>query len=179
MGEITWEMRQKYGRTANWIPDDLLPQLDQDEILDRLDDAEALWAKCDQAPRDVAAGYLERARLICKAAPRDQVEAQAADWIAKAEGAYTSQHAAGCREQARRIRQDNPPATRRPRPRVATPSPEQKRHADAVALLRADVESRDFLAKVDAAPPNAPVTRKQLVAMVNRELVRVLTEPAT
>lgn len=142
MGEITWEMRQKYHRTVGWIPADLVPHLDQDEILDRLDDAEALWTKFEKAPQDVAPGYLERARQICRGLPRDQVEAEAARWLAKAEQAYTPQHAAGCREQARLIRQDNPTATRRQRPRTTAPSPEQQRHADAVALLKADVEAR-------------------------------------
>jgi hypothetical protein len=138
MGEITLEMRRVYGDKVKWVPEALLPRLDQDEILDRLDDATALMKKFEQAPGDLALGYFDRAKQVCSAAPRGEVEQEASAWITKAEQAFTPQHSAGCREQARAIRDANPAATRRPR----TASPEQMRHSEALALLKADIAAQ-------------------------------------
>jgi hypothetical protein len=138
MGEITLEMRRIYGSKVKWIPEALLPRLDQDEILDRLDDATALMKKFEQAPSDLALGYVDRAKQVCSAAPRDEVEQVAAEWVTKAEQALSPQHYAGCMEQARAIRDANPTATRR----LRTLAPEQARHAEALALLKADIAAQ-------------------------------------
>jgi hypothetical protein len=135
VGEITGEMRQRYGYKADWIPAELLPRLPQDEVLDRLDEAEALYKKFEASPHEFAVGYLDRAQQICKAAPRDEVEQAAQRWLEKAEQAYTPQHAAGCMEQARLVRLANPSATRRDR----TPPPVQTPHSVALAALKADI----------------------------------------
>lgn len=135
MGEITWEMRRTHGHVADWIPAELLPRLPQDEVLDRLDEAAALYKKFETSPHEFALGYLEQAQRICKAAPRDEVEQAAGEWLVKAEQAHTAQHAAGCLEQARLIRLANPSATRRER----RPTAAQVRHAEALAALKADV----------------------------------------
>lgn len=137
MAEITWEMRRRYGHMVGWIPNDLLARIDQDEVLDRLDEAEALYKKFEAAPQEFAYGYVEQAQQICKAAPRDEVERAATEWLSKADAAHTAQHAAGCREQARLIRLANPSATRRER----RPTPAQVRHAEALAALKADITS--------------------------------------
>lgn len=144
-------MRQRYGHMVGWIPNDLLARIDQDEALDRLDEAEALYKKFETAPQEFAYGYIEQAQQICKAAPRDEVETAAAEWLTKAEAAHTAQHAAGCREQARLIRLANPSATRRDR----RPTDTQMRHAEALAALKADIavlvksEYRPDIARLD------------------------------
>ncbi|NNN30732.1 hypothetical protein HLK59_10220 [Streptomyces sp. S3(2020)] len=138
MSEITGDMRQRYGSVADWVPADVLPRIDQDELLDRLDEAEALRKSFEAAPADFARGYVERARKICAAPPRDEVEKAAQEWLVKADQAYTAQHAAGCREQARLIRLANPSATRRDR----RPSTAQTRHAVALAALKADIAAQ-------------------------------------
>jgi len=135
MGEITWEMRRTYGPMAEWIPAGVLVRIGQDEILDRLDEATTLSAKADMAPAEVARGHMEMAREVLAAEPRDEVEREAGRWLAKADGAYTAIHAAECRAQADRIRDANPAAPRR----VRAPSPEEVRHAEALASLKADV----------------------------------------
>ncbi|MFH9225943.1 hypothetical protein [Streptomyces lydicus] len=135
MGEITLEMRRIYGRDADLIPADVLARIGRDEILDRLDEAQALRAKVKTAPSDLAYGYVERAQQILKAAPRDEVEEAAGHWLQKAQDAYTPTHSAECRRQAALLRTANPAATRRRR----EPSREEKRHAEALAAFKADV----------------------------------------
>jgi hypothetical protein len=136
MGEITGAMREKYGRPVDWIPKTVLERIDQDEILDRLDETADLFRKVDRAPRELAQGYMDMAREICEAEPRDETERQARTWSAKADSAHTSMHAAACLVKANEIRRENPAAPRRKRYR---PSPEQLAKAKAVAVLQADI----------------------------------------
>lgn len=136
MGQITGEMREKYGRQVNWIPPTVLARLDEDEVLDRLDEAATLFRKADGVPAELARGYMDMARVICEAEPRDETEIQAQKWTAKADDAHTSIHAAACLAKAAEIREANPAAPRRVRYR---PSPEQLLKAQAVAALQADI----------------------------------------
>ncbi|WP_405994051.1 hypothetical protein [Streptomyces sp. NBC_00986] len=136
MGQITGEMREKYGHQADWIPPGIVARIDEDEILDRLDQAADYWKKAESAPADLARGYMDMGRIICQAAPRDETEQQAQEWMVKAADAHTSVHAAACITKAHEIRQANPPAPRRVRYR---PSPEQLAKAQAVAVLQADI----------------------------------------
>lgn len=173
MGEITWEMRRTYGRGVDRLPVALIPRLDQDEILDRLDEAAALMRKFETAPGDLAMGYVERASQVCAAEPRDEVEEAAAAWIGKAEQAYTPQHAAGCREQARMIRAANPSAPRV----VRRPSPEEVVHAEALATLKADIaaEIAEITASHNAWLDKTAVDVAEITAHV--EVMRKSAEP--
>lgn len=136
MGEITPEMRKRYGRPANWIPKTVLDRIDEDEVLDRLDEAAGLIRKADNAPAELARGYMDMARILLEAQPRDETARQAQSWTAKAADAHTSMHAAACSTKAAEIRAANPAAPRRKRYR---PSPEQLAKAQAVAVLQADI----------------------------------------
>lgn len=136
MGQITQEMRGKYGRPVDWIPKTVLERLDEAEVLDRLDEAADLIRKVDRAPAELARGYMDMARIVLEAEPRDETERQAQVWSAKAAGAHTSMHAAACLTRANEIRDANPAAPRRVRYR---PSPEQLAKAKAVAVLQADI----------------------------------------
>lgn len=136
MGQITGEMREKYGYQADWIPPGIVARIDEDEILDRLDQAADYWKKAADAPAELARGYMDLGRIVCEAAPRDETEQQAQEWVAKAAEAHTSMHAAACLTKANEIRQANPAAPRRVRYR---PSPEQLAKAKAVAVLQADI----------------------------------------
>jgi hypothetical protein len=136
MGEITPEMRKRYGRPADWIPPKVLERIDQDEVLDRLDEAADLIRKVDRAPAELARGYMDMARILLEAEPRDETERLAQTWSAKAADAHTSMHAAACLTAANEIREANPAAPRRTRYR---PSPEQLAKAQAVAVLQADI----------------------------------------
>lgn len=177
MGEITWDMRRTYGRHVDQIPADVLARIDHDEILDRLDEAQTLVTKFEKAPGDFATGYLDQARRILAAGPRDEVEAAAQKWVQKAEAAHTPQHASECRRQARVLREAQPAATRRPR----KPSAEQVRHAEAVAAFKADVLTSVW-AEVAQLQASATARQDQLQAgvaelMANVAEIRKAAEP--
>jgi hypothetical protein len=137
MGAITPTMRATYGHLADQIPTALLERIDEAEILDRLDTARDLLVKADQAQGDLYRGYRDRARAVLEAEPRDIVEQQAQQWITKAQAAHTPTHASACRAQAVRVRAENPPAPRIPRLRL--PTAEERRHAELLASVKADV----------------------------------------
>lgn len=136
MGQITQEMRGKYGRPVDWIPLTVLARIDEDEILDRLDETADLFRKVDRAPAELARGYMDMAREICEAEPRAETERLALVWSEKAAGAHTPMHASACLTRANEIRREHPAAPRRKRYR---PSPEQLAKAKAVAVLQADI----------------------------------------
>ncbi|MFJ4924083.1 hypothetical protein [Streptomyces sp. NPDC088736] len=140
MGAITPAMRAEYGQPADWIPAKVLERIDNAEILDRLDEARDLIHKADHAAPDLVWGYRDRAREVCAAEPRDDVERRAQQWITKAEQATTAVHAETCRAEARSIRNANPPAPRRPRTRP--PTAEEVRHAEWVASLKAEINAQ-------------------------------------
>lgn len=182
MGRITTEVWEKYRRERDLIPADILARIDQDEVLDRLDAAHDLYLKADATPSgQLARSYTARARLVCKAEPRADTEAQAQVWLDKAETAHTTEYAAACRENADRIRAENPIAPRRKRADGLSMT-------DAVAQLQADVrraaavekarqarEDAALLAKVDAAGSDSGVTRTQLAALVRRAVAEALS----
>lgn len=181
MGKITDEVWKKYPRERNLIPEGILARVDQDEVLDRLDEAHTLYAKADATTDGpLARSYMHRARSVCQAEPREDTERQAQTWVDKAAAAHTPEHAETCLEKADEIRAASPIAPRRTRP---GPSAESLLQAQAVAKLKADVrtaadakraqwarEDTAVLNKVDAAPDDAPVTRGELKAMVRRAM---------
>ena len=132
-------MRAKYSAVADYFESDVLAKLDQTEVLDRLDEALALHTKAfgPGVRGDMTWGYLDWAKAICKAAPRDETERLAAEWEAKAQTAHTNLAAAAYLEKASEIRKANPPAPRRVRPPVKTP--EQVEAERDRMLLKADV----------------------------------------
>ena len=139
MGEITPDLRAKYPRIVDYFDADMLSKLDQAEVLDRCDAAQELYDKAfgPGVSGNLTWGFIDRAREICKAAPRDETERLAQVWVDKAKAAYTSVHAAGCLEKAAQIRRENPPAPRRHRPVVKTAAElEAERN---MVLLKADV----------------------------------------
>ncbi|MEY9839685.1 hypothetical protein [Streptacidiphilus sp. EB103A] len=136
MGEITQDMREKYGHRCDLIPPSILARIDQDEVLDRLDDAMDYHRKADSAPADLARGFWQLAKNICTADPRDETEQQAQVWVSKADAAASVPHRATCLEQAQQVRKANPPATHRVRYR---PTAEDLCKAEAVKTLQADI----------------------------------------
>jgi hypothetical protein len=139
MGEITPELRAKYPQVIDYMDADTLGKLDQTEVLDRLDEAQVLYMKAfgPGVRGDLTWGFIDRAKAICKAAPRDETERRAQEWVSKAQAAHTNVGASGYLEKATQIRRENPQAPRRPRAAVKTPE-QQKAEAD-VLLLKADV----------------------------------------
>lgn len=121
MASISPQLRAKYGRNADAVPADVLAAIGQDELLDRLDEAAALTVKAMSTQSPVLTrGYLDQVRRVLRAQPRDVTEAQAGQWLAKADAAHTSQFADTCRERAALIRSQNPVAPRRARTAAAT-----------------------------------------------------------
>ncbi len=139
MGEITPDLRAKYPRIVDYFDADVLGKLDQAEVLDRCDAAQELYAKAfgPGVSGNLTWGFIDRAKAICKAAPRDETERLAQVWVAKAMAAHTNVHAAGCLEKAEQIRRENPQAPSKHRPGVKT-SAELEAEQNMV-LLKADV----------------------------------------
>jgi hypothetical protein len=149
MGAITPRMRAEYGAysyVADWIPRKVLERIDDTEAHDRLDEARDLIRKADSASGELVWGYRERARAVCEAAPRDDVEREAAAWITKADAAHTPVHAANCRGIAQRLRDMNPAAPRRSRSSARATAFVT---SEVAALIKAEVTrgSAAFLAK--------------------------------
>ncbi|XUL89731.1 hypothetical protein ACQ86D_26450 [Streptomyces galilaeus] len=141
MGQITPAVRASYGRHAyvcDWIPTKILDRIDDGEVLDRLDEARDLIQKADSGSPDLCWSYRQRARDVLEAAPRDEVEHQAAGWITKAQSAHTAVHAAYCRSVAQQLREKNPPAPRRER---VSPAPQSPRMSPAKMLLKAEIKA--------------------------------------
>jgi hypothetical protein len=139
MGEITPELRAQYPRIVGYFEADTLAKLDQVEVLDRLDAAQEMYGKAfgPGVSGNLTWGFIDRAREICKAAPRDETERLAQVWVGKAKAAHTNVHAAGCLEKAAQIRRENPQAPRRHRAEVKTA--EQLEAERNVVLLKADI----------------------------------------
>lgn len=139
MGKITHELRAKFPHIADYFEADTLAKLDQAEVLDRLDEAQDLYAKAfgPGVRGDLTWGFIDRAKAICKAAPRDETEQRAQEWVAKAQAAHTGVGASAYLEKAGQIRRENPQAPRRHRAAVKTP--EQLKAETDVMLLKADV----------------------------------------
>lgn len=188
MAEITSDLREQYGSTCALIPADVLTRIDEDEVLDRLDEAHALYRKAEQAPADISGGYRDRARAVCQAEPRDVTEQQAQQWLAKADAAASAAHRGTCLDEAQAIRARQPQAPRRTR---TGPAAEERRRRQAEARLRSDitkaaaakqaelaaqvVEDRAFLAKCDQT---RGVTKAQLKAMVRIAVAESLAQRA-
>lgn len=155
MGEITPALRAKYSAVADYFEADTLAKLDQTEVLDRLDEAQALYTKAfgPGVNGDLTWGYLDWAKAICKAAPRDETERLAVEWEAKAQTAHTNLAASAYLEKASQIRQANPPAPRRLRPAVKTP--EQVEAERNMMLLKADVAKAAAVEKAKQAAADA------------------------
>ncbi|MEU9406201.1 hypothetical protein AB0E08_10910 [Streptomyces sp. NPDC048281] len=138
MGQITPAVRASYGRhayIADWIPAQVLERIDQAEVLDRLDEAVDLIRKAERATPDLSQGYRDRVRLVLAAEPRDDVEREATEWLAKADAAHTPSHASGLRAQAKQVRDKNPSAPRR----HAASSTESVARAQVKEVIRAEV----------------------------------------
>lgn len=158
MAEITPEIRALHKSWADSVPAEVLEQIDDTELRDRLDEAAALRAKATATTSLILRqGYQDRARLILKAAPRDHTEARAAEWLAKADGAATAEYRENCLAEAERIRAANPQAPRRNR--------------------RTEPAVRRPLFKATPPPvltdPDGPVTRAWLDDFVKSEVGRV------
>jgi hypothetical protein len=164
MAEVTPEIRALHKSWADSVPGDVLAAIDETELRDRLDEAAALRAKAgatgSPALRD---GFLQQARNILKAAPREQTEAQVNALLTKAEGAATDAYRENCLAEAARLRLANHPAPRRHRP--AAPAPAARR-----PLM--------YKAEAPPADPDAPVTAAQLTEMVKAEVARTRTARA-
>lgn len=139
MGEITPDLRAKYPRIVDYLEADTLSKLDQAEVLDRCDAAQEQYDKAfgPGVSGSLTWGFIDRAKAICKAAPRDETERLAQVWVEKAKAAHTNMHAAGCLEKAEQIRRENPQAPRRRRPVVKTPA--ELEAEQNLVLLKADV----------------------------------------
>jgi hypothetical protein len=147
MGAITPEMRERYGYIVDWLPQDVLSRIDQDEVLDRLDAAQEWMTKAAKPgmPADLFRGYIARAQEFLKARPRAEVETEAQRWTEKAEKAFTPQHASACISKAIEVRTQNAVAPRRVRPKPKTP--EQLRHEMALKAVKADLVKAEAAAR--------------------------------
>jgi hypothetical protein len=158
MAEVTPRLRDEYGASADAVPPEILKAISQDELLDRLDQANDLFAKslATSSPT-LSAGYRSQARIVLKARPRDMVEAEANVWLAKAENAATAQYRETCLAEAGRIRTTDPAAPRRKRAPAAPPSP---------------AELYKSLPALPLPDPEAPATRAWLAQQVKAEVAR-------
>lgn len=157
MAEMTAALRARYPQHADLIPPGVLRAIDETELLDRLDEAEQLLGKALATPSPVLdRGYRDQARKVLAAQPRDLTEARAAQWLSKADGAYTAQYAETCRAEADAIRSANPPAPRRARAAAPAARPVPRRAAPPASLTPA--EGRE------------PVTRGWLAERVKAEV---------
>lgn len=169
MGQITPELRATYPQVVDHFDPVTLSKLDQGEVLDRLDAAQELHTKAFAAntPRELVWGYLQKAQAVCQAAPRDETERLAQEWVEKAQAAHTNETAAVFLNKAAEIRQANPQAPRRPR--AAAKTPEQLKAEADVMLLKADVAraaavERARQAREDAEYAEQVAGRKQWTA---------------
>lgn len=155
MAEMTAALRARYPQHADLIPPGVLRAIDETELLDRLDEAEQLLGKALATPSPVLdRGYRDQARKVLAAQPRDLTEARAAQWLSKADDAYTAQYAETCRAEADAIRSANPPAPRRARATAPAPAPVPRRQ----------------LPSLTPAEAREPVTRSWLDAQVKAEV---------
>ncbi|MFE2838340.1 hypothetical protein ACFXI6_46505 [Streptomyces mirabilis] len=169
MGEITPELRARFPQIIDYFDADTLGKLDQAEVLDRLDEAQDLYGKAfgPDVRGDLTWGFIDRAKAVCKAAPRDETERQAQEWVTKAQAAHTNVAASAYLEKAAEIRRENPQAPRRPRAAVKTP--EQLEAEQNMLLLKADVAKaaaaeRARQAREDAEYAEQLAGRKQWTA---------------
>ncbi|MDI5964816.1 hypothetical protein [Streptantibioticus silvisoli] len=167
MGVITPEVRAEYGGQIRLIPSDMITRLPQEELLDRLAEAKRLHTKAAKAETPyLAIGYHEKARLLCKAEPRDETELLAREWVAKAAAAHTGVLASACLEKAEEIRRSNPAA---PRVTPVVQTAEMLEKAEAVTKLRQDVARKAAAAGREAAQ-RAAEDRKYADALAGRRV---------
>jgi len=145
-------------KAASEIPADVLAQIDETEVRDRLAEAGRLRDKARATGSStLRQGYQDTARRVLKAPPRAAVEAQISELMAKADGAATSQWADQCRAQAEQLRYEHSPA-----PRV------YRAPATAPAAVR-----RPLMLKAAEDDPDGPVTAQWIADLVKTEVARV------
>jgi hypothetical protein len=145
MAQITAEIRKAYGLAANLVPVDVLKQIDQSELLDRLVYADSLGRKARAASATPAErkGYAEQARNVMRAQPRAVTERAVADRICKASGLGSSGQADALGRSAQEILEVHPPAPRREDAAAVTVAKAAARDGDDLMVLY-DADGRVF-----------------------------------
>ena len=114
MAQITVAIRKAHRLVADLVPDDVMKQIPQEELLDRILHAEDLGARSRAAADPtLRKGYSSLARAVLRAQPRAVTERQANDLIAKAAGVGNTRQADALRAEAQRLQELHPPAPRR------------------------------------------------------------------
>jgi hypothetical protein len=137
MAVITKSIEQHHRLVANLVPVDILKQIDQGELLDRVTYAEELSRKA-QSAADVTLrrGYAKLAQAVLRAQPRALTERQGATLIAKAAGVPNTSQADAIRRQEQELRERHPVAPRR---------------EDAAAVVKAKADDAQMVVCYDAA----------------------------
>ena len=114
MAQITKSIAETHRLAAMLVPADILKSISQDELVDRIAEADRLGKRAadPSVPGDLRAAYKMRAQAVLTARPRDAVAREHLALIAKA-AQLPGAHADAVRERARRlIEEEQPPAPR-------------------------------------------------------------------
>ena len=115
MAQITKAIASEHRLVANLVPTEVLKQIDQAELYDRIIHAEDLGRR-SRGATDVTLrkGYAQLAKAVLSARPRAEVARQSAELVAKAAGLPpASRQASALRYEAQQLLEQHPAAPRR------------------------------------------------------------------
>jgi hypothetical protein len=114
------------GLASGLIPDTVLKQIDDQEVLDRLARAGKLNQEADATSGTARRDLLQQARAVMQAQPRAVTEREVQAAVAKASGLGNGHQADALRRRANELLEQHPPAPRRQAARAARPVPVAK-----------------------------------------------------
>jgi hypothetical protein len=114
VAQITKSIQAQHGLVANLVPEGVLKQIDQTELLDRVIYAEELGQRSRNATDPTLRnGYASLAQAVLRANPRAQVARQSAELMARAATLSHTSQADEFRRKAQELLEEHPPAPRR------------------------------------------------------------------
>lgn len=169
MAQITKALQQHHRLVADLVPVDILKQIDQGELLDRVTYAEELSRKARSAvDGTLRSGYSKLAQSVLRAQPRAETERQGAALIAKAAGLPpASRQGDAIRRQAQELYERHPVAPRREDGQGVTVAKAKAPAAQTVVYnakgeVVGVVDPADVQPVADPADPSADIAKARL-----------------